>query len=51
LGGVATALFTSYAIQSKPVEEWGAKFLDDLDFAKKWIVKSDFHVKENLDNW
>ena len=51
LGGVAAALFTSYAIQGIPVKMWGKKCLDELAVAKKYITSDKYCAKENLEDW
>jgi len=51
LGGVAAALFTSYAIQDIPVKMWGKKCLDELEVAKNYIKSDKYCAKENLEDW
>lgn len=51
LGGLAAALFTSYAIQGHPIPSWGARFLDDLNLAVDYIKETDHYTKENLNAW
>ncbi|XP_053326704.1 ADP-ribosylarginine hydrolase isoform X2 [Spea bombifrons] len=51
LGSLASALFTSYAINRKPPHEWGKGLLDVLPKAKAYIVESGHDVEENLTNW
>lgn len=51
LGAVAAALFTSYAIQEKPVKAWGMGLMDTIPKVKKYIEESKIHVKENLENF
>ena len=48
LGSLATALFVSYAIQEKPLEEWGVGLLRTLELAKQYIerVGRDVHAGE-----
>lgn len=51
LGGLAAALFTSYAIQSQPITSWGARFLEDLSLAEKYIKDSNYCTELNLSAW
>ncbi|XP_052102495.1 ADP-ribosylhydrolase ARH1-like [Mytilus californianus] len=51
LGSLAAALFTSYAIQNKPVEQWGAGLMDTLPLARKYIQETGRAVNENLKEW
>ncbi|KAK6484898.1 protein ADP-ribosylarginine hydrolase-like isoform X1 [Huso huso] len=51
LGSLAAALFTSYAVNLKPLEEWGQGLLHTLSAAKRHIEESGHCVKENLQAW
>lgn len=52
LGSLASALFTSYAVQQKPLCEWGAGLLDSLTLAKKYVKScKDIYVEENVKAW
>ena len=51
LGSLATALFVSYAVQKKPLREWGAGLMQTLPMAKTFIESSGRDVEENLQNW
>lgn len=51
LGGLAAALFTSYAIQNKSVEQWGAGLMETLPLARKYIKERGHAVNENLKEW
>ena len=51
LGALATALFVSYSIQSKPLREWGKGLLDTLDRAWEYIRITERDVKENRKHW
>ncbi|XP_067933916.1 ADP-ribosylhydrolase ARH1-like [Watersipora subatra] len=52
LGALTSALFTTYAIQSKPVKSWGAALVDSiLPMAKSYIETSGADVEKNLQNW
>ncbi|XP_035660278.1 protein ADP-ribosylarginine hydrolase-like [Branchiostoma floridae] len=51
LGSLAAALFTAYAVQRKPVREWGAGLMSLLPRAQQYIRDSGRHVQENMDQW
>ncbi|CAH1247645.1 ADPRH [Branchiostoma lanceolatum] len=51
LGSLAAALFTAYAVQRKPVREWGAGLMSLLPRAQQNIRDSGRHVQENMDEW
>ena len=51
LGSLATALFVSYAVQKKPLQEWGAGLMNTLEIAWKYIENSGRDVKENAEHW
>ena len=51
LGSLATALFVSYAIQKKPLREWGAGLMETLPMAKEFIITRGRDVEENLKSW
>ncbi|KAL4217722.1 hypothetical protein ACF0H5_022463 [Mactra antiquata] len=52
LGALATALFASYAVQQKPLREWGAGLLSVINMAKLYVANcSTGFEKENLDQW
>ena len=51
LGSLATALFVSYAVQHKPLKEWGAGLIQTLDLAMEYIEEAGRDVKENKENW
>ncbi|XP_064611387.1 ADP-ribosylhydrolase ARH1-like isoform X2 [Liolophura sinensis] len=51
LGSLASALFTSYSIQGKPVAEWGAWLLEVVDKAREYVISQGHHVAENMQNW
>ena len=48
LGALAAALFTSYAIQDKPVKEWGQGLMDTLPKVQAYIKESKIDVQSNL---
>ena len=51
LGSLATALFVSYAVQKKPLVEWGAGLIEVLDHAMDYIVQSGRDVHQNKKHW
>ncbi|MBN3311760.1 ADPRH hydrolase, partial [Atractosteus spatula] len=51
LGSLATALFTSYAVQGKPLEQWGRGLLHTLENAKSYVIKSGHYTEDNLQAW
>jgi ADP-ribosylarginine hydrolase len=51
LGSLATALFVSYAIQGKPLVEWGSGLMDALDQAWSYIKAQNRDVKDNKIHW
>lgn len=51
LGSLASALFTSYAVNRKPLQEWGEGLMSVLLKAKAYIQKSACCVEENLQHW
>ena len=51
LGSLATALFVSYAIQGKPLEEWGVGLIQSVELAKQYVEETGRDIKENRENW
>ena len=51
LGSYVAALFTSYALQNKPLHSWGAGLLKTLPQAKAFAEKSNAYLSENLAAW
>ena len=51
LGSLATALFVSYAVQKKPLREWGAGLMKTLQMAKEYVTSSGRDLEANLRNW
>ena len=51
LGSLAVALFVSYAVQGKPLIEWGAELVKTLDEAWKYVEESGRDVPENREHW
>ncbi|XP_045211938.1 ADP-ribosylhydrolase ARH1-like [Mercenaria mercenaria] len=51
LGALTTALFTSFAIQRKPIEQWGRALLKTLPMALDYIRETGIAVSENVDSF
>jgi ADP-ribosylarginine hydrolase len=51
LGSLATALFVSYAVQKKPLNEWGRGLLDTLELAWQYVEDSGRDVAQNKKAW
>ena len=51
LGSLATSLFVSYAIQQRPLVEWGKGLLECLDLAWQYIKDEGRDVAENKTHW
>ncbi|KAM5281493.1 ADP-ribosylarginine hydrolase [Ctenodactylus gundi] len=51
LGSLVSALFTAYAVNGKPPQEWGRGLMEVLPQAKRYIVQSGCFVEENLQHW
>ena len=51
LGSLATALFVSYAVQKKPLREWGAGLMQTLQMAKDYITGNGRDLEENMMKW
>ncbi|XP_076459983.1 ADP-ribosylhydrolase ARH1-like isoform X2 [Babylonia areolata] len=51
LGSLASALFTSFAIQGKPLREWGRGLLDTLPLALTYVQETNHEVEENKKEW
>ncbi|KAF6019595.1 ADPRH [Bugula neritina] len=52
LGALVSALFTSYALQGKPIKSWGAELVDTvLPKAKVYITSTGVEVEDNLKHW
>ncbi|WAQ96009.1 ADPRH-like protein [Mya arenaria] len=51
LGSLASAVFTAFAIQSKPAREWGAGLLSVLPRAREFISSRNQSVNENVGAW
>ncbi|XP_064389201.1 ADP-ribosylhydrolase ARH1-like [Halichondria panicea] len=51
LGAMAVALFVSYAVQKKPLKEWGAGLIVTLEKAWEYIENEGRDVEENRGAW
>ncbi|XP_072902202.1 inactive ADP-ribosyltransferase arh2 isoform X1 [Hemitrygon akajei] len=51
LGSLCTALFASYAIQRKPVVDWGREMLKVLNAAETYCRKTIRHMAEYQESW
>ncbi|OCT95360.1 hypothetical protein XELAEV_18013048mg [Xenopus laevis] len=51
LGSLCTALFTSYAIQEKPLVQWGRELLKVLPMAEEYCKKTIRHMAEYQEHW
>lgn len=51
LGALASALFTSYAIQGRPVVSWGRGLVDTLPKALEYVRSTNIEVSENESTW
>jgi ADP-ribosylarginine hydrolase len=51
LGSFVAALFTSYALQDKPIHAWGSDMLQALPQARRYIEQTQSYLEENLNAW
>ena len=51
LGALASALFTSYAIQGKHLYEWGAGLVETLTRANNYITDTGIEKESNINAW
>jgi len=51
LGAMAVALFVSYAVQKKPLIEWGLGLMSTLDKAWIYVESQDRDVEDNRHAW
>ncbi|XP_069508207.1 ADP-ribosylhydrolase ARH1-like [Ambystoma mexicanum] len=51
LGAVASALFTAYAVQRKPLVEWGAGLMTTLPLVQDYVRAVGVDVEANLSSW
>ncbi|XP_029387946.1 uncharacterized protein LOC110337042 isoform X1 [Mus pahari] len=51
LGSLCTALFASYALQGKPLAQWGREMLKVLPLAEEYCRKTIRHMAEYQEHW
>ncbi|CAH2223449.1 ADP-ribosylarginine hydrolase 1 isoform X1 [Pelobates cultripes] len=51
LGSLCTALFASYAIQQKPIVQWGRDMLKVIPMAEEYCKKTIRHMAEYQEHW
>ncbi|XP_060583943.1 ADP-ribosylhydrolase ARH1-like [Ruditapes philippinarum] len=58
LGSLAAALFTTYAVQDRPLKEWGKGLLTTLKIAKEYVSNDrealhadSYTIQQNIDHW
>ncbi|XP_032960813.1 inactive ADP-ribosyltransferase ARH2 isoform X1 [Rhinolophus ferrumequinum] len=51
LGSLCTALFASYAIQGKPLEQWGRDMMKTIPLAEEYCKKTIRHLAEYQEHW
>ncbi|XP_044284511.1 protein ADP-ribosylarginine hydrolase-like protein 1 isoform X4 [Varanus komodoensis] len=51
LGSLCTALFTSYAIQGKPLVQWGREMMKVVPMAEEYCKKTIRHMAEYQEHW
>ncbi|XP_067851319.1 uncharacterized protein [Heptranchias perlo] len=51
LGTFCTALFTSYAIQGKPIAQWGRRMMEVMPTAEQYCGKKIKHFSDYRENW
>ncbi|XP_078514179.1 inactive ADP-ribosyltransferase ARH2 isoform X1 [Lissotriton helveticus] len=51
LGSLCTALFASYAIQGKPLAQWGREMLKVVPMAEEYCKKTIRHMAEYQEHW
>eukprot|EP00072_Mus_musculus_P066393 XP_017168156.1 PREDICTED: protein ADP-ribosylarginine hydrolase-like protein 1 isoform X2 [Mus musculus] len=51
LGSLCTALFASYALQGKPLVQWGREMLKVLPLAEEYCRKTIRHMAEYQEHW
>ncbi|XP_072340111.1 LOW QUALITY PROTEIN: ADP-ribosylhydrolase ARH1-like [Scyliorhinus torazame] len=51
LGSLASALFTAYAVQRKPLLEWGVGLLDTISIARQYVQSTGIDPQENIAAW
>ncbi|CAJ0966980.1 unnamed protein product [Ranitomeya imitator] len=51
LGSLASALFTSLAVQRVPLEQWGLRLLETLPLALEYVRSTDPDAERHLEAW
>ncbi|XP_013805570.2 ADP-ribosylarginine hydrolase isoform X1 [Apteryx mantelli] len=51
LGSLASALFTAFAVNRRPLQAWGKGLLEVLPRAKAYVRDAGFFVEENMGHW
>ncbi|KAM5278716.1 inactive ADP-ribosyltransferase ARH2 isoform 2-T2 [Hipposideros larvatus] len=51
LGSLCTALFASYAVQGKPLEQWGRDMMKTIPLAEEYCKKTIRHLAEYQEHW
>uniref|UniRef100_A0A7M4EY56 ADP-ribosylhydrolase ARH1 n=1 Tax=Crocodylus porosus TaxID=8502 RepID=A0A7M4EY56_CROPO len=51
LGSLASALFTAYAVNRKPLQQWGKGLMEVLPKAKAYVQNAGYFVEENMEHW
>ncbi|XP_058681482.1 inactive ADP-ribosyltransferase ARH2 isoform X2 [Ammospiza nelsoni] len=51
LGSLCTALFVSYAIQGKPLAQWGREMMKVVPMAEEYCKKTIRHMAEYQEHW
>nr|XP_036880854.1 protein ADP-ribosylarginine hydrolase-like protein 1 isoform X1 [Manis javanica] len=51
LGSLCTALFASYAVQSKPLVQWGRDMMRTMPMAEEYCKKTIRHLAEYQEHW
>ncbi|XP_078420079.1 uncharacterized protein LOC144693854 [Cetorhinus maximus] len=51
LGTFCTALFTSYAIQGKPIVQWGRRMMEVMPIAEQHCERKMKHFSDYRENW
>ncbi|KAH0624561.1 hypothetical protein JD844_032168 [Phrynosoma platyrhinos] len=51
LGSLCTALFVSYAIQGKPLVQWGREMMKVVPMAEEYCKKTIRHMAEYQEHW
>ncbi|XP_077338969.1 inactive ADP-ribosyltransferase ARH2 isoform X1 [Lithobates pipiens] len=51
LGSLCTALFASYALQGKPLVQWGREMLKVIPMAEEYCKKTIRHMAEYQEHW